>query len=141
MENKLAYCNDIPGLLGQLGISSYDPGEWRLFLESSKRSLKCVILHNGNIYGAVPVGHSTILKEQHDYIRIVMNLLGYHDHNWIISVDLKMVSFLLGQQKGYIKFPCYLCMRDSRACEKHWTQKEHSGLIGQLVKNSYFGVR
>ncbi|KAI6648325.1 hypothetical protein LOD99_12134 [Oopsacas minuta] len=27
VENKLVYCNDIPGLLGQLGISSYDPGE------------------------------------------------------------------------------------------------------------------
>ncbi|KAI6651376.1 hypothetical protein LOD99_5343 [Oopsacas minuta] len=35
-----------------------------------------------------------------------------------------MVSFLLGQQKGYTKFPCYLCMWDSRAREKHWTQKE-----------------
>ncbi|KAI6648544.1 hypothetical protein LOD99_8024 [Oopsacas minuta] len=27
VENKLVYCNDIPGLLGQLGISSYDPGD------------------------------------------------------------------------------------------------------------------
>ncbi|KAI6658265.1 hypothetical protein LOD99_15536 [Oopsacas minuta] len=81
VENKLVYCNDIPGLLGQLGISSYDPGEWRLFLDSSKRSLKCVLLNNGNVYGAVLVGHSTVLKEQHDDIRIVMDLFGYHDHN------------------------------------------------------------
>lgn len=123
-ENKLVFCNDIPGLLGQLGISSYDPGEWRLFLDSSKRSLKCVLLHNGNVYGAVPVGHSTVLKERHDDITTVMGLLRYHEHNWIICVDLKMVSFLLGQQKGYTKFPCYLCMWDSRAREKHWTQKE-----------------
>ncbi|KAI6653050.1 hypothetical protein LOD99_3886 [Oopsacas minuta] len=27
VENKLVYCDDIPGPLGQLDISSYDPGE------------------------------------------------------------------------------------------------------------------
>ena len=79
-EKQLVYCNDIPGLLGQLGISSYDPGEWRLFLDSSKRSLKCVLLHNGNVYGAVSVGHSTVLKEQHDDIKIVIDFLKYHEH-------------------------------------------------------------
>ena len=63
-ERQLVYCNDIPGLLRQLGIFSYDPGEWRLFLDSSKR----VLLHNGNVYRAVSVGHSTVLKEQHDDI-------------------------------------------------------------------------
>jgi len=41
-----------------LNISSYDPGEWR-FSNSSKRSLKWVLLCSGNVYGAVPVGHST----------------------------------------------------------------------------------
>ena len=35
-----------------------------------------------------------------------------------------MVNFLLGQQHGFTKFPCYLCMWDSRARDKHWTQKE-----------------
>ena len=43
-----------------------------LFLDSSKHSLKCVLLHNGNVYGAVPVGQSTILKEQHDDNKIVI---------------------------------------------------------------------
>ena len=95
-----------------------------MFLDSSKRSPKCVLLHNGNVYGAVPVGHSAVLKEQHDDIKIVLDLLKYHEHKWIICVDLKMVNFLLGQQRGYTKFPCYLCMWDSRAREKHWTQKE-----------------
>ena len=55
---------------------------------------------------------------------MVIDLLKYHEHNWIICVDLKMVSFLLGQQRGLTNFPCYLCMWDSRAREKHWTQKE-----------------
>ena len=35
-----------------------------------------------------------------------------------------MVNFLLGQQNGYTKYPCFLCMWDSRAKSEHWTRKE-----------------
>ena len=113
-EKQLIYCDNVPGLFGQLGISSYNPEEWRFLMDSSKRSLKCVLLHNGNSYGAVLIGRSTVLKEQQQDIRTVMNLLKYHEHNWIICVGLKMVSLLLGQQKGYTNYPCFLCMLDSR---------------------------
>ena len=33
-----------------------------------------------------------------------------------------MICFLLGQQCGYTKYPCYLCMWNSRAHEKHWVE-------------------
>ena len=108
--NLFAYCHDISGLLLQFGISVYNPTEWRLFIDSSKRSLKCVLLHNGNIFGSVPIGHSVYFQETYDDIKMVLNLIKYRKHNWIICVDLKMVNFLLGQQKGFTKFPCYLCM-------------------------------
>ena len=29
-----------------------------------------------------------------------------------------------GQQNGYTKYPCFLCMWDSRAKSEHWTRKE-----------------
>ena len=61
-----------------------------MFSDSCKRSLKCV-LHNGNVYGAIPVGYSTVMKEQHDDIKIVVDLLNYHEHKWIICVDLVVV--------------------------------------------------
>ena len=35
-----------------------------------------------------------------------------------------MVGFLLGLQGGYTKFPCFICLWDSRAREQHWRQKE-----------------
>ena len=35
-----------------------------------------------------------------------------------------MVIFLLGQQSGYTKYPCFLCMWDSRAKNEHWIRKE-----------------
>ena len=34
-----------------------------------------------------------------------------------------MVSFLLGQQHGYTKYLCFLCMWDIRAREKYWIEK------------------
>ena len=123
-DRQFVYCHDIPGLLKELGVPYYSPAEWRLFLDSSKRSLKCVILRNGNVYGAVPVGHSVHLREHYDDMRMVMDLLKYHEHNWIVCVDLKMVNFLLGQQKGFTKFPCFLCRWDSRARDRHWVQKD-----------------
>jgi len=40
------FCYDVDGLMNALGIE-YDPQEWRLFRDSSKLSLKAVLLHNG----------------------------------------------------------------------------------------------
>ena len=33
-----------------------------------------------------------------------------------------MVNFLLGQQSGFAKYPCFLCMRDSRDRVQHYTK-------------------
>ena len=34
-----------------------------------------------------------------------------------------MVNFLLGQQSGYTKYPCFLCLWDSRAKQEHWIKR------------------
>ena len=57
------FCIDIPDLLLKLGVNEYKPEEWRLFIGSSKRNLKCVLLHKLNMYATIPIGHSTTLKE------------------------------------------------------------------------------
>ncbi len=56
----------------KLGIEEYKPEEWSLFIDSSKRSLICVLLHNGNLYGSVPLAHSTTLKEKYEEIKLVL---------------------------------------------------------------------
>ena len=38
-------------------------------MDSSKRSLKPVLLHNENKYASIPVGHSTKLKEEYNNIK------------------------------------------------------------------------
>ena len=35
-----------------------------------------------------------------------------------------MVGFLLGLQCGYTKFPCFLCLWDSRARAQHWIKQD-----------------
>ncbi|GFV20682.1 uncharacterized protein TNCV_777271 [Trichonephila clavipes] len=97
----------------------YEPEEWRLFIDSSKRSLKAVLLHNGNRYASVPVGHSVHLKECYENIEFILNKLSYSDYKWTICGDLKVISMLLGQQSGYTKFPCFLCKWDSRDRKQH----------------------
>ena len=92
-----------------MGLSACRSNHWRLFIESSKRSLQCVLLHYGNQYGSIPIGYFATLKENYENIKAVLERLKYCVHQWLICVDLKMVNFLLGQQEGHIKYPYFLC--------------------------------
>ena len=100
MEDDFVYCNNIQGLLSEMGLPEYNPDECRLFIDSSKWSLKCVLLHNGNKFVCVPIGHSMIVKEHYLNVKVVLQKLHYYEHNWAICVDFKMINFLLGQQGG-----------------------------------------
>jgi hypothetical protein len=96
--NDFVFCNNISGLIAAMGLHNYDSKDWRLFIDLSKRSLKCVLLHNGNKLGSLPIAHSTRVKEEYPTISLVMEKIKYIEHNWVMCVDLKMVNFLLGQQ-------------------------------------------
>ena len=123
-NGQLLYCTNVEGLLLAMGLSAYRSNDWRLFIDNSKRRLKCFLLHNGNQYGSIPIGHSVNLKENYENIKVVLERLKYCVHQWLICVDLKMVNFLLGQQGGHTKYPCFLCYWASRANEEHWVRKE-----------------
>ncbi|KAL4709243.1 hypothetical protein ACJJTC_010543 [Scirpophaga incertulas] len=123
-EDNFVFCHEVEKLMEKMGLPKYSPNDWRLFIDSSKRSLKCVLLHNGNKYGSIPIDHSTQMKEEYDTIALVLKKIKYYEHQWVICVDLKMVNFLLGQQSGYTKYPCFLCFWDSRDKKTHWVQKE-----------------
>ena len=104
-------------------MSPYRAQEWRLFIDSSKRSLKSVWPHKGNRYASLPIGHSTKLKEDYNNIKTVLQKLDYISHQWLFCVDLKMINFLLGQPRGYTKYSCFICLWNSRAREDHWVKK------------------
>lgn len=122
-EESLVYCNNIPEVVIKLGATSYEKEEWRLFIDSSKSSLKGVLLHNSNMLASVPVAHSVHLKETYENLELLLEKIKYLEHNWMLCGDLKVLCMLLGQQSGYTKYPCFICEWDSRAREKHWIQK------------------
>ena len=91
-DGQLVYCTDVEGLLLAMGLSAYRSNDWRLFIDISKRSLKCVLLHNGNQYGSIPIGHSVTLKENYENIKVVLERLKYCVQQWLINVDLRISS-------------------------------------------------
>jgi len=86
---------------------------WRLFIGSSKTSLKAVLLYNGNVKPSIPVGYSILRKETYT-MKILLDLLEYPKCNWKICSGLKVVSLLLGLQLGYTKHMCFLCLWNSQ---------------------------
>jgi hypothetical protein len=40
--------------------------EWRLFIDTSKVSLKAALLYNGNKYQSVPLAHAVNMKESYE---------------------------------------------------------------------------
>ena len=107
-EKDLVYCTDNAQLLHKLGGPQYQTEDLRLFINSSKRSLKCGLLHNGNWFASVPLAHSTTLKEKYEAVKYVLEKIRYDQHEWDICVDLKMGNLLLGQQSGFTKCPCFV---------------------------------
>ena len=122
MENKLCYCTNIPGLFTSLGLP-HNPSDWRLFIDSSKQSLKGVLLHNGNKYPSIPIAHSVHLKESYDNMELLLEAVKYSEYQWSLCGDLKVIG-LMGMQVGFTKYCCFLCLWDSQAVSQHYKQKD-----------------
>ena len=121
-DPSLCYCTDVQGLFQEIDIA-YSASDWRLFIDSSKRSLKAALLHNGNVYPSIPIAHSVQMKEDRESVKILLELIQCNDHNWDVCGNFKMIAFLLGLQGGYTKHSCFLCLWNSRADEQHYLVK------------------
>ena len=77
---NICYCKDIEGLMTELGCE-HNPAHWRLFIDSSKTSLKAVLLHNGNIKPSITVGYSILRKETYDTMKVLLDILEYPKYN------------------------------------------------------------
>ncbi|KAI6646865.1 hypothetical protein LOD99_9134 [Oopsacas minuta] len=73
MQGSLCYCNNVDRVMELLGVQ-HEPSEWRLFINSSKYSLKAVLLHKGNVLPSIPIGHLVHMKESHENMDILLNL-------------------------------------------------------------------
>ena len=122
MEMGLVACTDVDGLMQTLNIN-HNPLDWRLFIDSSKVSLKAV-LHNGNTLPSTPVGHSVHNKESYENMKILMETIDYNKFKWQICGDLKVIALLLGLQQGFTKYCRFICEWDSRARSLHNSRED-----------------
>ena len=63
------------------------------------------------------------MKEEYENVKTLLDMIKYTRHNWELCGDFKMLAFLLGQQGGYTKYSCFLCLWNSRADEQHYSRK------------------
>jgi len=117
---KVVY--DICSVMEVLG-HEFIPDRWRLFIYSSKVSLKVVLLHNGNKFPSAPLAHADTMKESYESMKLLLGRIKYDEFKWKICGDLKVVALLLGMQLGYTKYCCFLCEWDSRDKMNHYVNK------------------
>ena len=139
MQNAICFCNNVSGLFYSVGIACI-PSEWRLLIDSSSKSLKVVLLHNGNKYPYLPLTHSVHLKETYENVKTVLNALKYDQYSWEVIGDFNMTAFSMGMQGGVSKYLCNFCLWASRATKAHyqkqvWPEREEFVVGEKNVKN------
>ncbi|XP_051563221.1 uncharacterized protein LOC127446368 [Myxocyprinus asiaticus] len=80
-QDGLCFCHKVTSLFKAIGIAC-NQNEWCLFIDSSSRSLKAVLLHNGNKYPSLPLAHSVHLKQDYNSIKIFLDALKYDEYIW-----------------------------------------------------------
>lgn len=120
---SLAYCTDVKGLMDEYCKDLYKPEQWSLFIDSSKRSIKAVLLHNTNVYAPIPIAHSTVMEEKYEKLKVLLEKIKYTVHKWELCGDLKILTILLGLKSGFTRHPCYLCLWNSRERKNHYVKK------------------
>jgi len=69
-----------------------DPDQWHLFIDSSKVSLKVVLLHNGNKFPSVPLAHAANIKESYESMKLLLGKIKYDEFKRKLRGDLKVVA-------------------------------------------------
>ncbi|UYV70254.1 hypothetical protein LAZ67_7002290 [Cordylochernes scorpioides] len=113
-ENDLVYCNDVVSLMEALG-HDHDTEEWRLFIDSSKISMKAVLLHNGNKFPSVPIAHASNMIETYENMKLLLKKIEYERYGWKICSDLK-VNFVKAMDRNASGF-AYLKQKFSSISE------------------------
>jgi len=111
-EDGVMFCNDICSIMEVL-VHEYNPDQWHLFIDSSKVSLKLVLLHNRNIFPSVPLADAANTIESYESMELLLGKIKYDKFKWKLCGDLMVVVLLLRMQLAYTKYCCFLCESES----------------------------
>jgi hypothetical protein len=73
----MVFHHDFNGLCRGLKKEQHSP-EWQLFINALQRSLKDVLLHNGNSKHTIPIAHYLRLEETYDNMIIILEAFRYN---------------------------------------------------------------
>lgn len=113
IENTFVNCIRIEDLMNEMGID-HDSNDWKLFIDSSKFSLKAVLLDKTNTKPSIPIAYTTNTKESYESLKAILEKIDYATHKWRICCDLKVVNMLRGLKSGYPKHMCFICNWNTR---------------------------
>jgi len=65
-----------------------------LTTDSSKVSLKAVLLHNGNKFPAIPLAHARHIKVTYENLQVLLQKICYEEQQLNICDDLKVTAML-----------------------------------------------
>jgi Cdc6-like AAA superfamily ATPase len=82
-------------------------GQGRLLIDSSKVSLKAVLLLNENKFPSIPLAHAVHTKEIYKNLEVFLQKMRYEEHFWNICADLKVIAMLTVLQGRSTKFCCF----------------------------------
>jgi len=121
-EGGVVFCNDVSSVT-EVPVHEYNPDQWHLFIDSSKVSLKVVLLHNENRFPSVPLAHAANMKESYERMKLFLGKFKYDEFMWKLCGDLKVAALLLRMQLGYTKYCCFLCEWYSQDKKNHYANK------------------
>jgi hypothetical protein len=75
-------------------------GHWRLFIDSSKVSMKTVLVH----FPSFPLAHGVHVQETYKNLQVLLQIIGYEENWWHICADLKVTVMLSVLQGRHTKF-------------------------------------
>ena len=74
------------------------------------------------MYPSIPIAHFVRMKEDREFVKILLELIRYNNHNWDVCGDFKMTAFLLGLRGGYTKHSYFLCDIAERMSSTTWSK-------------------
>jgi len=89
LEDSVVFCNDACSVMDVHG-HEYNPDQWRLFIDSSKVSLKVVLLQDGSRVSSVPLAHAANTKESYESMKLLLGKIKYNEFKWKLCGDLRL---------------------------------------------------
>ena len=127
-EGDVVACRKVNEIKVALNLS-YISLQWKLFIDSSKKSHKAVLLHNGNTLPSIAISYAFHkMKETKDNIEQFLKCLSYDRHQSQLYGDLKVVALVI--ILPYAKY-CYFCFKWNNQ-KKDVTKTRKIGFSGNI---------